>query len=223
MSIKQNYYEFTSVLANTEFCKYLSISYNEIKSQNFECYYDVYNYICSKRLSFEGTQYWVEKSPENIVKISQLIDNYPSSKYIYIKRCIYDIVLSNLKKEKNLDKNYFLILKRIFRITFNCLLYDEIVNKYKDKFIFISFEDLIYNKNCKFLNSIGLRDFNVENPYKINSSFLENENKVYRFDIKVIIFFSHIFYFIIPSSILIQLKKLSLKKNTRVLWEYFYK
>ena len=94
LSIKQNYYEFTSVLANTEFCKYLSISYNEIKSQNFECYYDVYNYICSKRLSFEGTQYWVEKSPENIVKISQLIDNYPSSKYIYIKRCIYDIVLS---------------------------------------------------------------------------------------------------------------------------------
>ena len=226
VSIRNNYLEFISVMANYDYFRLMGFNFESLKELDAKSYKEFFETTHRLYIEKNSAKYWIEKTPAHSFFLETLIGYFPDAKYIWIKRDLFEALESSynlhFEKKQNLIRNIIFTTK--FLIT--RYLYDCILKKNYKNILVVDYKKLAQKEIGelkKIEEYLGLKiDFD-KNKFKKNSSYSIKKKKInldknYNLYMKIL----KIPLSLIPIKILKEYKKKSIRNTSKVLPPWFF-
>jgi hypothetical protein len=184
----ENFIEFIETFSNSDYF-ILSNLDKTYFYKNRPCSYDeFFKMMMDKYAEEQKAEFWLEKTPAHLLYFSDLLEIFPTAKFIIIKRNIIDSIKSDIRLkyfDEHMQKNMkipkiFLIVFLTFRYHF---YYSNIYNQRKEKnHLLIEYETLKKNrlevtkKICNYLD-INFEQQMLVDKYKPNTLFNSKQER----------------------------------------------
>ena len=211
----QNYVEFLSVFANSDYFKLCKGNFEEFLNLYPVSYSDVFRKLMDDFAIKQNTSFWVEKTPNHTHYIQRIGNYYENAKFIGIKRDIIDVVRSLLYLLKNKKWNIFQRYKTVAKVTVDKYLCDremELLKKRSpSKIVIVQFDELIEERTKtmkRIFEFLDLKNNPVQSDYKKNSSFKTNQKtNLKNTETWLVYFLTYLLLPVVPVNILKRLKR----------------
>lgn len=168
ISNRTNYIEFISVMSKYDYYKIMNCDFNFMLSLNVNNYYDFFKKTHEYFKNKNNCLYWVEKTPQHIFYIDQLMKYFPNEKYIYIKRDLKSVIKSAYFLQCNdMKMGVFRKIRYFIKTAFYYSLGTRMINYYKSNILEINYEDM------KSSNTLEVLEEYLNIKLEINKSNFE--------------------------------------------------
>lgn len=225
ISIRNNYLEFISVMSQYDYFKIMKFNFDKLKKLHPKNYKDFFQITHNIYARNQNALYWIEKTPNHLLFLEKIINNFPNNKYIFIRRDLFEILESsyNLSFDKkiNLLKEIFFIIK----FTIIRYVYDDIINKNHDKILKVDYKKLINKDRIEFKKIEKYLKIKInpnKNKFKKNSSYSKKKKIALNKNYKYLILIIRLILTLVPISILRNYKIKQIKKDAKALPSWFF-
>ena len=190
-----NFIHLTETFTCSDYFILSGLDKNLIYKKRPETYHDFFRLIMDSFAESQGTDFWIEKSPQHSLYLDRLLKFYPNAKFLATKRDIIDTVKSDIARKEyrsSSDKKSAITESVCNYVKY--YTYIEYFQKKSDSIMMINYEELKRLKEsfireiCDFIN-IDFESKMLELEYKPNTTFkseLERKNALSAVDISLI-------------------------------------
>ncbi|MFX1279860.1 MAG: sulfotransferase [Promethearchaeota archaeon] len=172
-----NFIQFVETYASSDYFRATGLDKDLLYKNRPKTYSQAFKLIMDTLAEKHNADYWLEKSPAHSLYLRKISIYFPDAKFIRIKRNLYDVITSAIRKthikNKLMKKIYILIRLIQYR------KYESYIKKFEsqtNRLLMLSYESVRKNIEnnmndiCKFLG-INFEPNMLKTDYKPNTSF----------------------------------------------------
>ncbi len=183
-----HYIEFIETFSSSDYFILTNLEKNYFYKHRARSYDEFFKLMMDKFAEEQNKEFWIEKTPAHSIYFKDLIDIFPTAKFIIVKRDIIDAIKSDVRlrfydesMNKKMDSPKLIFL--LFLI-FRYLVYYKHMERYQHQAncLNITYEDLKNDrlnwtkKICQFLN-IHFEDKLMVDKFKPNTKFKTTQER----------------------------------------------